>query len=505
MKKLSNKLLLSAIAVSFISSAVGISHARDYYYFENLSGSLQANPATPFDGSENPEQQGSVSIAVESISMKASDTNKTFAITLTPSGGINADDVAVSFSLANEDVVLASDVSITGTGANRTLTIAKAKASGTVNITLSAVVNKVQEGTKIASIDVSDAVAENPFVTTWEVNAGDTIIFPTKVSSGYNGRICWDDDSDCNDFTNYHITHTYSTGGRKTVKITGDFPYISHVPTKMKTVENLGNVGWKSFNRSFSYSRLTSFTAGDCDTSGVADMSEMFYNAEYITNIDLRGLDTSNVTNMNSMFENANNITSLNISSFDTRKVTNMGDMFWGLESLTTLDVSSFDTSNVTHTAAMFGGMKKLTSLDVSNFNTSSLVDPNGMFYGLESLTTLDISNFDTSKVTNMTNMFGGDSYTGLNNIANLNLSGLDTTKVVYLNSMMNASNLSVIDYSSSVSSSIYSSFLSTISNSNAKLKNTGSIRVGGNTCSDATCSSAKATLEGKGWVFSSN
>ncbi|MCT4574932.1 MAG: hypothetical protein N4A43_01610, partial [Alphaproteobacteria bacterium] len=66
MKKLSNKLLLSAIAVYFISSMIGVSHARDYYYFDELQGILQANPATPFDGSENPEQQGSVSIAVES-------------------------------------------------------------------------------------------------------------------------------------------------------------------------------------------------------------------------------------------------------------------------------------------------------------------------------------------------------------------------------------------------------------------------------------------------------
>ena len=60
------------------------------------------------------------------------------------------------------------------------------------------------------------------------------------------------------------------------------------------------------------------------------------------------GVDTSQVTNMSEMFYDCNSLTSLDLSGFDTSQVTDMRAMFSGCSSLTSLDVSGLDTSQVT-------------------------------------------------------------------------------------------------------------------------------------------------------------
>ncbi|MCV6598874.1 MAG: BspA family leucine-rich repeat surface protein, partial [Alphaproteobacteria bacterium] len=149
----------------------------------------------------------------------------------------------------------------------------------------------------------------------------------------------------------------------------------------------------------------------------------------------------------------------------------------------------------------MFEEASSLTSLNLSNWNTSNVIRMNDMFKNTSSLTSLDLSSWDTSNVIDMSSMFYGAS-----NLASLNLSGWVIHDSPALNYIFHgATSLTNITYSKKMTSMEYGKFLSFLSDSWAILKDNGTLHIGSNTCSDATCSSAKATLEDKGWVFSSN
>ena len=76
------------------------------------------------------------------------------------------------------------------------------------------------------------------------------------------------------------------------------------------------------------HNKLESLDLSGWKTSGVKNMSYMFYEFTMLESIDLSGWDTSNVENMYGMFSNCNNLKSLDLSGWDTSKVGNMGWMF---------------------------------------------------------------------------------------------------------------------------------------------------------------------------------
>jgi len=123
--------------------------------------------------------------------------------------------------------------------------------------------------------------------------------------------------------------------------------------------------------------------AARLDTSGMTDMSYMFYYQRTATSIDVSGFNTSNVTDMSYMFYFCQNITSLNLVNFNTSNVTDMSGMF------------SYMASNVATPV----------SLDLSTFRTSNVNTLLQMFYRAN-LQSLDLDNWDTSNVTTMQNLF---------------------------------------------------------------------------------------------------
>lgn len=146
------------------------------------------------------------------------------------------------------------------------------------------------------------------------------------------------------------------------------------------------------------------------DTSGMIDMSRMFYYQTTATSIDVSGFDTSNVTNMTRMFGECSALTSLDLGSFNTSQVTDMSSMFYDCYVLTSItNLSRLTTSNVTNMSSMFSYMASKVatpvSLDLSTFRTSSVTTMQQMFSNAN-LQSLDLSNWDTSNVTTMQNMF---------------------------------------------------------------------------------------------------
>lgn len=152
-----------------------------------------------------------------------------------------------------------------------------------------------------------------------------------------------------------------------------------------------------------------------------ADSSYLFYNFENLSSINF-DIDTSKVTNMSYMFGNAGydsdvNFFNLDLSNWNVSNVTDMSYMFNGAGySATTWSIgglSNWNTSNVTNMFAMFydAGHKATTfNLDLSNWDVSNVTNMMSMFfYAAADANTfkLNISNWNASKVTTMEAMFG--------------------------------------------------------------------------------------------------
>ncbi len=144
-------------------------------------------------------------------------------------------------------------------------------------------------------------------------------------------------------------------------------------------------------------------------TSGITDMSRLFYESTYLEFALLVGWnigswDTSSVTDMSNMFAYARDFDQ-DIGSWDTSSVTDMSNMFQGANSFNQ-DIGSWDTSSVTDMSHMFHGANSFNQ-DIGNWDTSSVTDMDYTFGGALAFNQ-DIGNWDTSSVTNMQMMFLG-------------------------------------------------------------------------------------------------
>ncbi len=287
-------------------------------------------------------------------------------------------------------------------------------------------------------------------VTTTTPN--ETFTIPCQNFGTFNATIDWGDGGPTSSITTYNdadLAHTYASAGDHQISITGTFPNIyfnnGGDKLKVKSVEDLGDVGWVSLSRAFrGCSNMTSFTGGTADTSSATSMFYMFASCSSLTSLDVSSFNTSSVTSMGGMFQDCSSLTSLDISGFDTSSVTNMFYMFYNCSFLTSLDVSGFDTSSVTNMNNMFQSCSSLTSLDLSGFNTSSVTNMSYMFYNCYSLTSLDVSSFDTSSVTSMNAMFYNCS-----SLTSLDVSGFDTSSVTNMGAMFyNCTNLTGLQIS---------------------------------------------------------
>lgn len=166
-------------------------------------------------------------------------------------------------------------------------------------------------------------------------------------------------------------THSYSTAGTHTVKLTGTFPAILFDNTapdraKLQTIEQWGAISWESMYGTF---------GGDLDgrdVSNVTNMQQLFDGAESF-NRDLNSWDVSNVTNMAYMFYHATAFNG-NVKGWDVSNVTDMKQMFDGAGSFNG-DVSQWNVSKVTNMAWMFNLASSFAGHDLSGWNVSSVTE----------------------------------------------------------------------------------------------------------------------------------
>lgn len=270
----------------------------------------------------------------------------------------------------------------------------------------------------------------NDFVFTMATTgAAETVTIPCQDAGTFNAVIDWGDGSGTSTITTFNdadLAHEYASAGDHEIKISGTFPNIYFNNTgdklKLKSVEQLGVVGWITLNRAFfGCSNMTAFAGGNVNTSAVTNMSFALRGCSSLTSIDLSGFNTSAVTDMSQMFNTCSGLTSLDVSSFDTASVTDMNAMFYDCNSVTSLDLSNFDTSLVANMSEMFRLCNSLTDVvgvdafDIEGLNGTSDLN-NFMTHN-----TLPTSRYDALLIAwdaqnpfdGMAPNFGGSKYTG--------------------------------------------------------------------------------------------
>ena len=136
------------------------------------------------------------------------------------------------------------------------------------------------------------------------------------------------------------------------------------------------------------------------NTTGVNDMSYMFYKCKALTAI--KGLEkwkTEEVTTMSSMFSGCEKLAEIKLSdNWNTNKVTNMSYMFSECKKLEEIKLSdNWNTSNVENMSNMFRGCEKLKTIKgLEKWKPNKVKNMNSMFEGCKSL---NLSNEITLKV----------------------------------------------------------------------------------------------------------
>jgi len=141
-------------------------------------------------------------------------------------------------------------------------------------------------------------------------------------------------------------------------------------------------------------------------TSGIVDMSDMFYiegrTGREDFNQDLSSWDVSNVTAMAYMFTYASAFNG-DISLWDVSSVTSLAYMFSGASAFNQ-DLSKWNVSKVNDMHWMFRNAKAFNQ-DLSKWDVSNVTDMHGMFEAALAFNQ-DLSSWDVSKVMDMRTMF---------------------------------------------------------------------------------------------------
>ena len=237
--------------------------------------------------------------------------------------------------------------------------------------------------------DGGAAVTTDFVFTVRTTGASETFMIPCQNVGVFNAVVDWGDGGATSTITTYNdadLAHIYASAGDYQIHISGTFPniYFNSAGDKLKirSVENLGVVGWTRFNNAFyGCTNLATFVGGNTDTAAVTNMQDMFRSCSGLTALDVSGFSTAIVTNMTYMFYGCSGLTALDVSGFSTAAVTNMSAMFYGCSGLTALDVSGFSTAAVTNMSSMFQNCSGL-NVNVSGFSIAALTIATNMMSG---------------------------------------------------------------------------------------------------------------------------
>ena len=362
------------------------------------------------------------------------------------------------FTDMDGDILAFSFVSNRGSGnvldiimENDTLTLSEHDlGTDTITITANDIFGGMVMDTFIVTVRPS---FDSAFITTWLNNnpSSYAIFIPIADGIPYDFWVDWGDgappihvDTGSDKDNRFH-QYPFDPSGVEdtvTIKITGTFPHFyldgsGFLRLRILSVEQWGNIAWKSMNNAFSGAENLILNATDVpDLSDVEDMGDMFARADFF-NGDLSGWDVSNVTNMEGMFRDLFNFRGIGLETWDVSKVTNMYRMFQNC-ALFNKEFNRWNVSNVTSMASMFLNTPDFQGIGLKDWNVSKVMNMTSMFEN-SPIFNGDLSSWDVSEVTDMRRMFLSAA------LFNADISRWNVSKVTNMNSMFNKCALPLI------------------------------------------------------------
>ena len=122
---------------------------------------------------------------------------------------------------------------------------------------------------------------------------------------------------------------------------------------------------------------LTKADLANLDVSNVYDMSNMFWNAAKLKEVNLTGWQTNSVRYFDSMFFGTKQLSDLKFTNLTSYPSATLADMFDG-SGIENLDLSTWNVSNVADFTYMFDNTKNLNVLNISGWKLNKTVEFNG-------------------------------------------------------------------------------------------------------------------------------
>ncbi|CAM4414134.1 BspA family leucine-rich repeat surface protein [Zobellia roscoffensis] len=253
---------------------------------------------------------------------------------------------------------------------------------------------------------------QKPFITTWKTDnpgtsADNQITIPTFLGETYNYNVDWGDGTLDTNVTG-DITHTYSIAGTYEVSITGDFPHIFFRDMgdkeKILTVEQWGDIKWKSMNGAFSGCTNLDVLATDSpNLSEVTSLASMFRGCESLIGTpEFNKWNLSTITSILGLFENCNKFNQP-LANWDVSKVQNFEVAFRGASTFNQ-PLNNWDVGNVVDLTGTFWGAVSFNQ-PLDKWNVSNVEELWATFLGATSFNQ-DIGSWATGKVVITSEMF---------------------------------------------------------------------------------------------------
>ena len=311
-----------------------------------------------------------IAITAAEVVDGASSTDSTLSLTFKTSH------VTTNFAVGDVSVSNGSLSNFAGSGTIYTATFTPSSGGAT---TIQVVASKFTDysGNNNVASDVFNWTYLEKFVSTWTLSVADTVSLPLVNGGTYNFDVDWGDGttSTITAYDQAEVTHSYGSGGVKTISIggtnstitgwkfnnTGDKTLITGISNwgTLNISTNGAFYGCENLNVTannaptistttleFCFRGCTPLTSigGNWDISSVENIKYMFYSCTNF-NQDISGLDTSSVTNMQATFQNATSFNQ-NISGWDTSSLTGLAATFQNATSFNQ-NLNTWDWSNV--------------------------------------------------------------------------------------------------------------------------------------------------------------
>jgi uncharacterized repeat protein (TIGR01451 family) len=287
-------------------------------------------------------------------------------------------------------------------------------------------------------VNIFNSLAQQPFITTWEVGGTDlSIRIPANTNDyNYNYSIDFGDGNVLNNQTN-DVIYTYANPGIYSVSISGNYPHFYALETnnigtnndKLRSVEQWGDIQWQSMFASFFECENVVINATDApDLSQVTDMRRMFEGATNF-NQNINHWDTSTITDMSAMFKNAHNFNQ-SLNDWDVSNVVDMSEMFYFNIDFNQ-PLNNWDVSSVVEMEDMFY-KTYFFNQNLNNWDVSSVVNMRGMFEDAIAFNS-PLNNWNVSNVNTMREMFDG-AINFDQPLSNWDVSNVTTMKEMFYN-----------------------------------------------------------------------